>query len=65
MGGGFRPLTCCDSDCALANGCRVGGYKCDVCGRWYCCEEVENFNGRILCVDCAEEARNNEQEETE
>ena len=65
MGGRHRPLTCCDSDCALANGCRVGGYRCDDCGLWYCKDEIENYNGQTLCADCAEEARKHEQEETE
>lgn len=36
MSGLVRPLSCCDRDCAGANGCRVGGYQFDRCGLWFC-----------------------------
>ena len=34
MGGSMRPLDCCDGECAIVNGCQVGGYKCARCGEW-------------------------------
>ena len=36
------PITCCDRDCAGANGCRVGGYRC-----------AYELDERGLCEDCA------------
>lgn len=53
--GHTRPLTVCDSLCAGANGCRVGGYQCDGCGLWFCGEDLERVDDRHLCEDCAEE----------
>ena len=52
MGGHSGPLTCCDRDCAGVNHCQMGGYQCDVCGLWFCGDEIDE-NGR--CPDCAEE----------
>ena len=49
MSGHYRPLTCCDRYCALANGCREGGYQCARCGKWFCGSELNEDN---LCVDC-------------
>lgn len=62
--GHARPLTVCDSLCADANGCRVGGYQCDGCGLWFCGEDLTNVKGteKYLCDDCLA-AR--EQEESE
>ena len=51
MSGHVRPLTCCDRDCALVNGCQVGGYQCARCGEWLCKHELNEDN---LCVDCTE-----------
>ena len=44
--GHTRPLTVCDSLCAGANGCRVGGYQCDGCGLWFCGEEGPREDAR-------------------
>ena len=62
--GHTRPLTVCDSLCAGANGCRVGGYQCDGCGLWFCCEDLNQVGdtSEYLCDDCLA-AR--EQEESE
>lgn len=59
MSGHARPLTCCDRDCAGANGCRIGGYQCERCGRWFCGDEIGEDG---ICVDC-EEAASDENEE--
>lgn len=64
MSGHTRPLTCCDRDCEGANGCRIGGYRCDRCGLWFCGDELETVGDRTLCGDCADEYRE-EQEESE
>ena len=45
------PKTCCSWDCALFNGCRQGGMKCETCGKYYCAEEMHEEG---LCVDCYE-----------
>ena len=59
MSGHTKPLTCCDRDCALVNGCSIGGYQCERCGRWFCGSELNEDN---LCVDCEEaEAEENEE----
>lgn len=47
----YSPLTCCDSDCAGVNHCRIGGYKCERCGCWVCAGEL-NEDG--YCADCEE-----------
>lgn len=62
--GHTRPLTVCDSLCAGANGCRVGGYQCDGCGLWFCGEDLNQVGdtSEYLCDDCLA-AR--EQEESE
>ena len=57
MRGYIREITCCDRDCAGANGCRIGGYQCEDCGKWYCIYEVEEYLGSILCGDCVENRR--------
>lgn len=55
MGGSLRPLDCCDSEFALVNGCRIGCYQCERCGRWFCGDEIGED---ALCKDCeAEVAR--------
>lgn len=59
MSGHYRPLTCCDLDCSIVNGCRIGGYQCERCGRWFCCEDIGDDG---ICVDC-EEAAAEENEE--
>ena len=58
-GGSLRPLTNCTNDCALFNGCRIGGYQCERCGEWYCGSELNEDN---LCEYC-EEAERLENEE--
>lgn len=60
MSGRTRPISCCDSDCAYINGCRIGGYQCERCGLWYCGNEI---NEEGLCVDCEKEAEAEEDEE--
>ena len=57
MRGYIREITCCDRDCAGANGCRIGGYQCEDCGKWYCIYDVEEYMGCILCGDCVENRR--------
>lgn len=60
MSGSPRPIRCCDSDCAGANGCRIGGYQCDRCGEWYCPDlDGGDFYGtnNYVCAECAEERR--------
>ena len=52
MGGRSRPLACCDRDCAEANGCRTGGYRCESCGLWYCADEIDSEG---LCCNCGAE----------
>lgn len=56
------PLTCCDSDCAGANGCREGGYQCEDCGMWFC-PDTSGSDTPNLCADCA--ARRREEQEAE
>lgn len=60
MSGHSSPLTCCDSDCAGINHCRIGGYQCESCGCWFCGDEV-NEDG--LCDDCANRREEEEAEE--
>ena len=63
MSGHVRPLTCCDRDSALVNGCRIGGYQCERCGEWFCGHELNEDN---LCADCEEaEAEENEEGDEE
>ena len=63
MGGSLRPLDCCDGDCALVNGCQVGGIQCARCGEWFCNHQLNDDN---LCVDCEEaEAEENEEGDNE
>lgn len=60
------PLTCCDLECAAANGCREGGYQCEDCGNWFCGHEVvEGDDGVCRCDDCAEIHRRELEEEEE
>jgi len=61
MAGREKPIAVCDRDCAGANNCRIGGYKCKGCGYWFCTDDIDE-NG--LCDECAE-ARRREQEEEE
>jgi len=60
--GYWRSLTCCDRDCAVANGCRMGGYQCHICGRWYCGEEMHDVDH---CSDCWEDREREEGEEND
>lgn len=56
MSGRSTPLVCCDGECAAANGCHVGGYRCDSCGLWYCIDEMTfSPTGRQLCARCSDE----------
>lgn len=45
-------IGCCDADCAGINHCRIGGFQCERCRRWFCAGDL-NEDG--LCDDCAEE----------
>ena len=59
----LKTLNCCDSDCAIVNGCQVGGYQCARCGEWLCKHELNEDN---LCVDCTEaEAEENKEGDDE
>lgn len=51
MGGHFSPMGCCDRECALVNGCTVGGVQCEWCGNWFCASELDADG---LCDECAE-----------
>ena len=62
MSGHHHPLTCCDLECALVNGCREGGYQCERCGRWCCGSELAED---ALCKDCAAEVAREREEEDE
>ena len=63
MSESLRPLDCCDSECALVNGCQIGGYQCERCGEWFCGHELNEDN---LCADCEEaEAEENEEGDEE
>ena len=58
----YRPLTCCDRDCAGANHCgAMGGVQCPDCGMWYCPTSEGDDEGR--CDDCAERHRLEMEEE--
>ena len=49
--GSIAPITSCDSECALVNGCQVGSIQCRKCGNYFC--QIELKDG--LCPDCSEE----------
>lgn len=49
MSGHIRPITCCDRECALVNGCRIGGVRCGKCGKWCCASDLDE---RGMCEDC-------------
>lgn len=48
--------TCCDHECAEANGCVVGGVECEWCHDYFCAGELEEYNGMYVCNECREEA---------
>ena len=52
--------TCCDAECASANGCTVGGVSCGVCGLYFCADDIGE-NG--LCAECERELENEQPEE--
>lgn len=57
----YKPLTCCDSECAAANHCgAMGGVQCPDCGCWFCPDGEGDEDGR--CDDCVA-ARRREQED--
>lgn len=60
MSGRYSPLHCCDRDCAIANGCTVGGCQCAGCGQWFCGNDLDEDG---YCDDCAERRREEEEEE--
>ena len=60
MSGHHHPLTCCDRDCAGVNHCRIGGYQCERCGRWFCSTDLDEDG---YCEHCAEEWRKEQIEE--
>lgn len=64
MSGSNIPITCCDFDCASANGCRIGGVCCVDCGKYFCATEIDFADGEWLCDECAKEREyeNNENE---
>ena len=65
MSGRFRPITVCDRVCAIANECRIGGYQCEDCRKWYCVYDVEDYRGMTLCGECAESRRAEDEEEND
>ena len=62
MSGRYKPLTCCDRDCAGVNNCRIGGYECEGCGRWFCGSDLDEDG---YCDECAARRREEEEEEEE
>ena len=58
----MREKTCCDWECAEANGCVVGGISCARCGDCFCPSEIDADG---LCDDCAREKREEEADEEE
>lgn len=58
-------ITCCDWVCAAANGCQIGGYKCDRCGRYFCASDLTEYNGDCVCSDCESELIEEETKEKE
>lgn len=64
-----KPLRCCDSECARANGCRgSGGYQCNDCGGWFCpsTDGGEFFDGvNYTCRQCADRLAQQEEEDEE
>lgn len=54
--------TCCDYECAMANGCQVGGLECDRCGEYFCSNELAEHNGEYVCDDCKKEMESEEEE---
>lgn len=64
----FNPLRCCDSECARANGCIMGGYQCKECGEWFCkdTDGGEFFDGmNYTCRQCADRLAKQEEEDEE
>lgn len=53
----YRPIGCCDSDCAGVNHCRIGGYQCVGCGRWFCSGELDEDG---YCDKCQEQMHDDE-----
>ena len=58
------PLTVCDRDCAGANNCRVGGYQCPDCGKFFCPVSEESDDGG-RCADCSARHMEEMREEAE
>lgn len=66
MQGNTSPIRLCDSDCALVNGCQVGGVQCDDCGLWFCASELNyHWNGDWICDECANKRAEQEREDEE
>lgn len=60
MSGSPRPIRCCDSMCADANLCVIGGFRCDRCWAWYCPEtDGGTFCdiNKYVCAECAEKQK--------
>lgn len=57
-----RPLVCCTLDCAVVNGCTVGGNKCQECGGWYC--PYDEGDDKV-CSDCLKVSQKGKEEEDE
>lgn len=58
-GGSAKPISSCDGECSRANGCAIGGKRCEGCGLYFCALELDE-NG--MCDDCAEEQAAREEE---
>lgn len=55
MSGSPTRLSCCDRDCAAVNGCTIGGYQCDRCGKFFC-PDCDTADDQGRCPSCHEEA---------
>ena len=66
MQGNTSPIRLCDSECALVNGCQVGGVQCTDCGIWFCASELNyHCNGSWICDECANKRAEQEREDEE
>lgn len=60
------PIRLCDSECALVNGCQVGGVPCHDCGGYFCATDLNtHWSGDCICDDCAFKRAEQEREDEE
>jgi len=60
MSGSTTPIRVCDHECALVNGCSVGGLTCEGCGRYFCASDLDQDG---YCDRCAEEREDESEDE--